>query len=39
MGVRGGRNVEETEIPEDADLDDDVLEGHDDGDFRKIEGV
>ena len=35
----GGRNVEETEIPEDADLDDDVLEGHDDGDFRKIEGV
>ncbi len=37
--MSGRQGVKETEIPEDADLDDDVLEGHDDGDFRKIEGV
>ena len=34
----GGRNVDETEIPQDANLDVDVPEGHDDGDLRMIRG-
>ena len=34
----GGRNVDETEIPQDANLDVDVPEGHDDGDVRMIRG-
>jgi len=36
--VSGGRNVDETEIPQDANLDVDVPEGHDDGDLRMIRG-
>jgi hypothetical protein len=34
----GGRNVDETEISQDANLDVDVPEGHDDGDLRMIRG-
>ena len=34
----GGRNIDETEIPQDANLDVDVPEGHDDGDLRIIRG-
>ena len=34
----GGRNIDETEIPQDASLDVDVPEGHDNGDLRMIRG-
>ena len=34
----GGRSVNETEIPQDANLEVDVPEGHDDGDRRMIRG-
>jgi len=34
----GGRNVDEMEIPQDANLEVDVPEGHDDGDRRMIRG-
>ena len=36
--VSGGRNVDKTEIPQDANLDVDVPEGHGDGDLRMIRG-
>ena len=34
----GGRNVDEMEISQDANLDVDVPEGHDNGDLRMIHG-
>jgi len=34
----GGRIIDETEIPQDANLEVDVPEGHDDGDLRMICG-
>ena len=36
--IQGGRNVDETEIPQDTNLDVDVPEGHNDGDLRMIRG-
>jgi len=38
MWASGGRNIDKTEIPQDANLKVNVPEGHDDGDRRMIRG-